>query len=226
MGPKQPTVPSECRVSAWLLAGDSSPTVLFPAPGGGGSGEDSPRGPGPPSLSQASPSVSGRMNGATARNVSGEDERILGLDLEMQTHRCLFVQQRDKYKRVLPSVLLGRWEVSGVPRRVGQAAPGITAPEYSSGQPPAPAPISVISAERLLSLALCPALGPTPVIQGLTRARQTRVSAPYAPVFLQANRRPVRVAAGAGGEPKQGQSAGWGQGLGRASPSRGVEVGT
>lgn len=208
-------MPSECRVSAWLLAGDSSPTVLFPAPGGGGSGEDSPRGPGPPSLSQASPSVSGRMNGATARNVSGEDERILGLDLEMQTHRCLFVQQRDKYKRVLPSVLLGRWEVSGVPRRVGQAAPGITAPGYSSGQPPAPspapAPISVISAERLLSLALCPALGPAPVIQGLTRARQTRVSAPYAPVFLQANRRPVRVAAGAGGNLSRDRAPGGGR---------------
>ena len=124
------------------------PQSLFLAPGREG-GEDSPRGPDPPTLSQVSPSVSGRMNGARAGNISREAERILSLDLKMQTHRCLFSQQRDKYKGVLSSVLLGRWEVSGVPRRVGQAASGITAPWILSRPAPAPSPPSptaVISA--------------------------------------------------------------------------------
>ena len=149
------------------------PQSLFPAPGREG-GEDSPRGPDPPTtLSQVSPSVSGRMNGAKARNVSREDERILSLDLKMQTHRCLFSQQRDKYKGVLSSVLLGRWEVSGVPMRAGQAASGITAPGILTRPAPAPAPTPLLPhrghlSERLLSNSSVPGAGPAPVIQGLT----------------------------------------------------------
>lgn len=162
------------------------------------------------------------MNGATARKVSGEDERILGLDLEMQTHRCLFVQQRDKYKRVLPSVLLGRWEVSGVPRRVGQAAPGITAPGPLPGPRPHLGYLSGASAE----LGSVPGAGPGSSDSG-PHASEADASLCTLRSSVPASKQETGPRGGGGrGEPKQGQSAGVGAGLreGLAQP-RGLRLG-
>ena len=89
VGSKHPTVPSECRVSAWLLAGESSPAVLLPA-WGWGSGEGSPRRPGPPS--RVRPHLPSQVEQAERRrNVSREDERIWGLIWRCRhTDACLF----------------------------------------------------------------------------------------------------------------------------------------
>ena len=203
------------------------PQSLFPAPGREG-GEDSPRGADPPTLSQVSPSVSGRMNGARAGNISREAERILSLDLKMQTHRCLFSQQRDKYKRVLSSVLLGRWEVSGVPRRVGQAASGITAPRYSPGQPPPPPrpPPSRLSQRASAEQQLCAwrRAGSSDSGTHMSEADENLCTLRSSvPASKQLANEAVPRGGGGCGEPEQtyrARAPGWEHGLGRTSPSR------
>ena len=176
-----------------------------------------PQAPRPSVPSQASPSVSGRTSGATAQRKQRR-RKDLGSHLEMQTHRCLFVQQRDKHKRVLSSVLPGRWAASGVPGRVGQA-PLASRPR---GAPPAARPPPHLS-QRLLSAGSVPGAGPG------SRDAGPRVSGADASLHrtLWCSCKQTGGVRRGRGEPKQtGRAPGGSRAWGRPRPAAGLEVGT